>query len=297
MGQSAIRVVMTIIFDEAATEYSQPWHPERPERLSTTESRLREAFPAATWKAPYIAEDKDLLRAHTTAHLQRLAEPKDFDVDTPYYARIEEHARRAVGGALLATECALKGEKPFSLLRPPGHHATADRAMGFCYLNSIAVAALRALATGCDRVAIWDFDGHHGNGTEEIVRGHESIRFGSVHQYPGYPGTGTSSFQNVYNWPVAPLTHREMHAAKVREALDRLLEFGPDLILVSAGFDAYREDPLMDLLLEADDFYHFGHWLAQTGIPALAILEGGYSNRLPELVENFLHGWTGQRPQ
>ncbi|HZC34222.1 MAG TPA: hypothetical protein VE242_01345 [Chthoniobacterales bacterium] len=288
---------MTIIFDEAATEYREPGHPERPERLLMTESRLREVFPEVKWKAPYLAEDKQLLRAHSMRHLQRLSEPKDFDADTPFYNGIEEHARRAAGGALLAAESALRGEEPFSLLRPPGHHATADQAMGFCYLNSIAIAALQALAAGCDRVAIWDFDAHHGNGTEAIVRGHSQIRFASVHQYPGYPGTGTSSFENIYNWPVAPLTSREMHVAKVRQALDRVLEFRPDLILVSAGFDAFREDPLTNLLLESDDFYHFGHWLAQSGVRAMAILEGGYSNRLPELVENFLRGWSGRRPQ
>jgi acetoin utilization deacetylase AcuC-like enzyme len=169
--------------------------------------------------------------------------------------------------------------------------------MGFCYLNSVAIAALRALAGGCSRVAIWDFDAHHGNGTEAIVRGHQQIRFSSVHQYPGYPGTGTTSFENIYNWPVAPLTPREMHVAKVHEALDRLLEYRPDLILVSAGFDAYRGDPLTDLLLETDDFYHFGNWLGETGVPAIAILEGGYSNRLPDLAENFLRGWNGLPPR
>jgi acetoin utilization deacetylase AcuC-like enzyme len=288
--------MMTIIFDEAATEYSQPWHPERPERLSMTESRFREVFPESAWKAPYLAEDKDILRVHSARHLQRLAQPQDFDSDTPYYKDIEQHARRAVGAAMLAVEYALNGNKPFSLLRPPGHHATSDQAMGFCYLNSIAIAAMRALAAGCSRVAIWDFDAHHGNGTEAIVRGHEQIRFASVHQYPGYPGTGATSFENIYNWPVAPLTHREIHAAKVHEALDRLLEYRPDLVLVSAGFDAYREDPLTDLLLEVDDFYHFGHWLDQAGVPAMAILEGGYSSRLPELAENFLCGWNGLRP-
>jgi acetoin utilization deacetylase AcuC-like enzyme len=289
---------MTIIYDEAATEYSQPWHPERPERLHLTEPRLRESFPAAVWKGPYIAEDKDILRAHTREHLRHLSEAKeDFDADTPWYQDIEEHARRSVGGALVATESALQGEKPFSLLRPPGHHATSDQAMGFCYLNSIAVAATRALADGCERVGIWDFDAHHGNGTEAIVRGHEQIRFASVHQYPGYPGTGTESFANVYNFPVAPHTHRAMHTAKVREALDRLLEFQPNLILVSAGFDAFREDPLTELSLEIDDYYQFGRWLQQTGVSAMAILEGGYSNRLPELVESFLTGWTGERPR
>jgi acetoin utilization deacetylase AcuC-like enzyme len=289
--------LMTIIYDEAATEYTQPGHPERPERLSMTEARLRQVFSNSTWKAPYLAEDKDILRVHSVRHLRRLSQPEDFDTDTPYHKDIDKHARRAAGGALLAVECALQGDKPFSLLRPPGHHATSDQAMGFCYLNSVAIAALRALAGGCSRVAIWDFDAHHGNGTEAIVRGHQQIRFSSVHQYPGYPGTGTTSFENIYNWPVAPLTPREMHVAKVHEALDRLLEYRPDLILVSAGFDAYRGDPLTDLLLETDDFYHFGNWLGETGVPAIAILEGGYSNRLPDLAENFLRGWNGLPPR
>jgi acetoin utilization deacetylase AcuC-like enzyme len=289
---------MTIIYDQAATEYGRPWHPERPARLLLTESRLRESFPSAAWKAPYLAEDKDILRVHSIYHLERLAElDQDFDEDTPHYPDIEEHARRSAGGALLAAECALLGDKPFSLLRPPGHHATVDQAMGFCYLNSIAVAAIRSLNYGCERVAIWDFDAHHGNGTEAIVRGHEQIRFASIHQYPGYPGSGTDSFENIYNFPVAPHAHREIHTAKVREALDRLLQFRPNLILVSAGFDAFREDPLTELSLEIDDFHQFGHWLQQTGVPAMAILEGGYSNHLPELVESFLVGWTGQRPQ
>src|SRR3977135_476795 len=112
--------LMTIIFDKAAMEYSQPSHPERPERLSMTAARFREVFPHAAWKAPYLAEDKDILRAPSARHLQRLSQPEDFDADTPYHNGIEEHARRAAGGALFAVECALQGDKPFSLLRPPG---------------------------------------------------------------------------------------------------------------------------------------------------------------------------------
>src|SRR3984893_1041130 len=110
--------LMTIIFDKAATEYSQPGHPERPERLSVPESRFREVSQNTLWKAPYLAEDKDILRAPSARHLQRLSQPEDFDADTPYHKGIEEHTRRAAGGALLAVECALKGDKPFSLLLP-----------------------------------------------------------------------------------------------------------------------------------------------------------------------------------
>lgn len=283
---------MKIIFDDAATKYGESQHPERPERLLSTVPHLKKVLPQLVWERPLTADDKALLLAHDEAHLARLRQPIDFDIDTPYYPEIDQHARRATGGALMAVESARKGEPAFSLLRPPGHHAKRSQAMGFCYLNSIAVAALVALRDGCERVAIWDFDAHHGNGTEAIVTGNERILFASIHQYPGYPGTGTHSFQNILNWPVPPMTDGEMHAAKVREALDRLVAFRPDLLLVAAGFDAYLNDPITNLRLEAHHFYRFGTWLRETNIPAAAVLEGGYSDELPELIAAFIRGWT-----
>jgi acetoin utilization deacetylase AcuC-like enzyme len=282
---------MKIIFDEAATRYGSSGHPERPERLLGTVPHLQKVLPQLVWERPLIADDKALSLAHDVAHLARLRQPIDFDVDTPYYPEIDQHARRAAGGALLAAELARKGEPAFSLLRPPGHHAKRDQAMGFCYLNSIAVAALAALSDGCERVAIWDFDAHHGNGTEAIVTGKPGVLFASIHQYPGYPGTGTHSFENILNWPVPPMTDGEVHAAKVKEALDRLVAFRPDLLLVSAGFDAYVNDPLTNLRLEAEHFYRFGTWLREINIPVAAILEGGYSDELPGLIESFIRGW------
>ena len=284
---------MKMIFDEVATAYGTESHPECPERLLRTVPHLREAMPELVWERPILAEEKALLLAHDSAHLTRLRQPADFDVDTPYYPEIEQHARRAAGGALLVAELAVKGEAAFSLLRPPGHHATRNQAMGFCYLNSIAIAALHAISDGCQRVAIWDFDAHHGNGTEAIVAGNTQIRFASIHQYPGYPGTGTRSFDNIFNWPVAPMTDAKVHAAKAKEALDRLLAFHPDLLLVSAGFDAYIDDPLTNLSLEAEHFHLFGTWLRDTKVPVAAVLEGGYSEALPGLVESFIRGWTG----
>jgi acetoin utilization deacetylase AcuC-like enzyme len=285
---------MKIIFDQTATKYGDSQHPECPQRLLSTVPHLQKVLPQLAWEAPVIAEDKALLLAHDAAHLARLGQPIDFDTDTPYYPEIDQHARRSAGGALMAAESARKGEPAFSLLRPPGHHAKRAQAMGFCYLNSIAVAALTALRDGCERVAIWDFDAHHGNGTEAIVTGNERILFASIHQYPGYPGTGTHSFQNILNWPVPPMIDGEMHAAKVKEALDRLVAFRPDLLLVSAGFDAYFNDPITNLRLEAEHFYRFGTWLRETNIPAAAILEGGYSDELPELIESFIRGWSAE---
>lgn len=286
---------MKIIFDEVATQYGSSEHPERPERLLSTVPHLREVLPQLVWEHPVIADDKTLLVAHDEAHLARLRQPIDFDVDTPYYLEIDQHARRAAGGALLAMKSARQGEPAFSLLRPPGHHAKRAQAMGFCYLNSIAIAALNALNDGCERVAIWDFDAHHGNGTEAIVTGNQRILFASIHQYPGYPGTGTHSFENVLNLPVPPMTDGEVHAAKVKEALDRLVAFRPDLMLVSAGFDAYVNDPITNLRLESEHFHRFGIWLREINIPAAAILEGGYSDELPGLIESFIRGWTADK--
>jgi len=168
-----------------------------------------------------------------------------------------------------------------------------NQAMGFCYFSNIAVAALAALENGAQRVAIWDFDAHHGNGTEDIVANNNRIRFASIHQFPAYPGTGGKSFANIDNYPIAPLTARTEHVAVCKRALDELVAFKPDLILVSAGFDAYARDPLVQMTLEQEDFATFGDWLREIGIPAAAILEGGYSDDLPELIDALLTSWAG----
>jgi acetoin utilization deacetylase AcuC-like enzyme len=165
--------------------------------------------------------------------------------------------------------------------------------MGFCYFSHIAIAALDALANGADRVAIWDFDAHHGNGTEDIVANNSGIAFASIHQFPGYPGTGTRSFGNIHNFPVPPLAPRAHHLAEVRRALDQLVAFKPDLLLISAGFDAFAGDPITEMTLELEDFVTFGQWLRETNIPSGAILEGGYSDQLPQLIDAFLSAWTG----
>ncbi len=215
----------------------------------------------------------------------------DFDADTPAYENIFAHAARASGAASAVAQVSLGGTPAFSLMRPPGHHATRDQAMGFCFFNHIAVAALDALAQGAERVAIWDFDAHHGNGTEAIVAGNPRIAFASVHQFPGYPGTGARSLGNVHNFPVPPFAPRSEHRDAVARALAVLLEFKPDLLLVSAGFDAFAGDPITQMSLAAEDFALFGQWLRESGVAAGAILEGGYSEELPQLIDVFLSAW------
>jgi acetoin utilization deacetylase AcuC-like enzyme len=286
---------MLILHDPRSADYAVPGHPERPQRVRVTAHHLQVTHPTWNWRVPMAADDDTLLLAHTPAHLRRLGEPEDFDGDTAWLPGIAAHARRSAGAAVEAAQWAVRERSPvFSLMRPPGHHATSDQAMGFCYLNQVAIAALAARRDpAVRRVAVWDFDAHHGNGTEAILRGREGLLFCSVHQYPGYPGTGGASTGNVRNWPVAPGSPRALHQEALWASWEAVLAFRPDLVLVSAGFDAYVGDPLTDMALEAEDFADMGRWLRRGGIPAAAILEGGYSADLPALVEAFLGAWAG----
>lgn len=294
---------MLILHDPRCADYGSSMRPEQPARTIRTAAHLRAAFPGWTWREPSLASlsrsapDDVLLLAHSPEHLKRLSIARDFDGDTPHFPKIDEHARRSVASAIEAATHALTSkptEPAFSLMRPPGHHATATQAMGFCYLNQIAIAALYAQRhLGAAKVAVWDFDAHHGNGTEAILHAHSGVLFASVHQYPGYPGTGTQDHgPHIRNWPVAPHTPRVDHMAALRASLDAVVSFSPDLILVSAGFDAYAHDPITSMTLETDDFATLGRWLRATGRPAAAILEGGYHADLPLLVAAFLSAWN-----
>lgn len=286
---------MKIISDERCTRYSHPGHPERPQRIAGTLEKLRSQKDLPlTWAKPGEVADQVLLRAHTAEHLARLSEQSDFDNDTPFFPQIETYARASVAAALMGMEAARAGELAFSLMRPPGHHATRNRAMGFCYLNNIAIASLEALATGCKRVAVFDFDVHHGNGTEAILLNQPGAFFFSIHQFPCYPGTGTRNVgNNCFNYPVAPQTPRTEYRHVLSDALEHLASLNPKLVAVSAGFDCYARDPLAQETLEAEDFYWIGDCLRKLNVPFFSVLEGGYSNDLPELILAYLKGIGG----
>jgi acetoin utilization deacetylase AcuC-like enzyme len=285
-----------IIAHDHCTGYGQATHPENPRRVATTLARLREqAELPITWSEPATTVPEEiLLRAHTPELLARLDVPEDFDEDTPHYPGIRQFALTSVAAALQALDTARRGETVFSLMRPPGHHATRNRSMGFCFLNNIAIAVLEAQAAGVKRIAVFDFDVHHGNGTEDILRNRRGIEFFSVHQHPAYPDTGAQNAgHNCFNYPVAPHSPRLTYRAKLAHALDDLRSFRPDLIAVSAGFDAYVHDPLAESNLLPEDFFWLGETLRQLGVPFFSLLEGGYSQDLPELVLAYLKGVAG----
>ena len=204
-------------------------------------------------------------------------------------------------GALLAAGCAIEAARTggFALVRPPGHHALTAAAMGFCFINNVAVAARRMQVEGIERVAIVDFDVHHGNGTEDMFRGDDSVLYASLHQWPFYPGTGDPADQDETTVNV-PLPARSTDADYIDAFRTRIepavRRFAPELVLVSAGFDAHEEDPLADMRVTADGFRELARRCAALGPRIAAVLEGGYNlATLPRLVDAALDGFTSTK--
>jgi acetoin utilization deacetylase AcuC-like enzyme len=286
-----------IITNERCTSYSRAGHPEHPRRVAATTAFLKtQTELPVIWAAPSeCVLDETILRAHAPEVLARLAIPEDFDEDTPFHENISAFARTSVAASLDALRAARSGENVFSLMRPPGHHATRTKSMGFCYLNNIAIATLEALATGAKRVAVLDFDVHHGNGTEDILLNQRGVEFFSIHEHPAYPHTGAENAgHNCFNYPITPGTPRLTYRAKLAHALDDLRSYRPELVAVSAGFDAYVRDPLAEGPLLDEDFYWLGESLRKLGVPCFSLLEGGYSKDLPKLIFAYLKGVEGK---
>jgi acetoin utilization deacetylase AcuC-like enzyme len=272
-------------------------HPERPERLTAILSRcgengLLERLSPLDFGP---ASDDELSLAHTRRHIANLAKSggRQLDPDTFCGFDTPEIARLAAGAAVAATRRVMAGEagNAFCALRPPGHHAPADRAMGFCFLNNIAVAAAGVVANNPDlKVLILDWDVHHGNGTQAIFYESEKVLYSSVHQYPFYPGTGAAS--EVGRGPGKGLTINKPLAAGVGDsefldAISAILDestalMRPDLVMISAGFDAHRDDPLANLDVSVEGFVEATRRIcafanAQCGGRIVSILEGGYN--------------------
>jgi acetoin utilization deacetylase AcuC-like enzyme len=287
---------MKIITNDTCTSFRAAGHPEHPARITNTRKLLEEQRNIEIeWVEPAPCGNEQILRAHCPQYLERLQEKGDLDGDTPWFENIESLARTSAGAALEAMRLARSGERAFSLMRPPGHHATPSRAMGFCYLGNMGIAAMEALETGAGRVAIYDFDVHHGNGTEAILVEREGVQCASIHQSPCFPGTGLEDVgSNCFNYPVRPFLSRQEYRDVLRRALDRLMKSDPAIVGVAAGFDSYDGDPLAQELLEIDDYHWLGDLIGQIDVPVFHMLEGGYSDALPELVQAYLLGVEGK---
>lgn len=294
---------MTILFThEAGLGHETPrGHPEQVARLEAILRALRsDEFAALGRRTAPLAAKSEVLRCHEVAHLDRVsaASPAQgwaaLDGDSFMAPGSLDAALRAVGGIEAAIDTVLAGQAPnaFVAMRPPGHHAERDRAMGFCLFSTVAIGAKYALDHhGLARVAVLDFDVHHGNGTQDCLWDDARAMFVSSHQMPLYPGTGnadeTGAHGQVVNMPLPPGSGgREMRMVW-QDALAGVADFRPDLVLVSAGFDAHRADPLANLAWSEADFAWITHAICDLagevcGGRVVSSLEGGYD--LPALA-------------
>ena len=269
--------------------YGGAGHPERPQRFEAVLEALRRPELAAliSWVAAQPAERSAIERVQTPEYvsmLEKLAERGGgaLDADTFLGPRSWESVLASAGVALSAVEQGLRTGTAFGITRPPGHHALATRAMGFCFLNNVVLAARQAQQLGQQRVLIVDWDVHHGNGTQALIEHDRSIRFVSMHQYPWYPGTGAEDERgvgNVFNIPRPGGLPRAVYARDFLTGVDAALAgWEPDLLLISAGFDSLNGDPLGEFTLEPADITDWTEALRERmgARPVIAVLEGGY---------------------
>jgi acetoin utilization deacetylase AcuC-like enzyme len=296
-----------IVYSNAYLEHDPGEHPERPERYLAIMGRLtaeRDLWESLVKLDPRPATHAELERCHTELAIERvqgasleasLYDHFQLDADTIICAESERIARLAAGGACRAIDAVVTGEaaEAFVVCRPPGHHATASRAMGFCLYNNVAIAARYAQSTHpgqIGRVLIVDFDVHHGNGTQDIFYEDPHVFYYSVHQYPWYPGTGGANERGLragegttLNVPLPAHTPPADYLRHFRRGLDQVVKsFTPDLVLISAGFDAHQSDPLGELLLTDESYRTMTRELKQlarhtAGGRLVSCLEGGYN--------------------
>jgi len=286
-----------IVYDDAFLAHDTGPHPECPERLEVIVTALRDQFAGTlTWIEPRPATEEEILRVHSKRHLERVREVcgrrggGHLDHDTPCSEESYEVALLAAGAGLVGADSLMKGEvdRVFGVVRPPGHHASRDQAAGFCIFNNVALAVAYGRSRwNWKRVAILDWDVHHGNGTEALLGSDPNVLFISWHQWPQYPGTGgpgsSDGLDTVLNLPLPRGAEGPTYLHLFEEKVSpRVRAFQPDVLFVTVGFDAGAEDPLGGMLLEATDFQSLA---AQASALAdelcegrlLSLLAGGYS--------------------
>jgi acetoin utilization deacetylase AcuC-like enzyme len=299
----------------SSLDHETGMHPERADRIRAIEAALA-ARDWLGWEArdAPAATEEQLLRVHPQDHVERIraacASSRALDLDTPVVPASWDAGLHAAGGACALVDALLGGQTPtgFAALRPPGHHAEPDRAMGFCLFSNVAIAARHALAThDVERVLILDWDVHHGNGTQAAFYDSEEVLFISLHRWPFYPGTGAASETGsgagegyTLNLPQAAGSGPTEWLAAIDDvALPAARDYRPDLILISAGFDAHRDDPLGGCMLGTPTFGDMAARVtglaAELGVPAGAVLEGGYD--LDALAASTIATMEGLAPR
>ena len=272
-----------------------PGHPEQIARVSViNENFKRLNNQNILWKKPSIITDKIIKNTHEAGYVDTVKNsfPKkgfsSLDGDTIISPGSKNATFDAVGSIIAAIDGVQDKEfkNAFCSVRPPGHHAKKDKAMGFCIYNNVAIGANHLINKyNYNKVAIIDFDVHHGNGTQDVFYENEKVLFISTHQYPYYPGSGSEQekgkFNNIKNIPLPAGTNSEEYFNAFEHALKKLKEFKPEFILISAGFDAHKDDPLAQIKLETEDFYKITKRILETSKKfcngkVVSILEGGY---------------------
>jgi acetoin utilization deacetylase AcuC-like enzyme len=275
---------MEFIFSLKSTCYHSYGHPESPTRVIGIYEMLKKKGYSLTEPSP--CSDEDILLVHTEELLESVKNGSFFEPDTPNIEGIYEYAKLSVGGAILASQITDKGGIGISIMRPPGHHAGRNKIGGFCYFNNIAIAVKKLRK----KTAILDIDCHHGNGTEEIVKGEENILFVSLHRYGMfYPGTGGESFENIINYPLPYYIQEKEYLFYLRDAIARIEEFNPQVLAISLGFDTYKFDPVGGLGIEIETYKEIGKIIREFKGKIFYVLEGGYSPQLPLCFANFLN--------
>lgn len=288
-----------IYSDDFLLHETGAFHPEKPARLTAIKSALVKSKSAdrLDWREPTPVLARSPLpwieKIHPTAYIQSvqqlsqqggaLAKPLEtrIDPDTPVSTKTYDVALLAVNAWLDGVDLALASEPTFVLARPPGHHAEPSGGMGFCIFSNAAIAATYALDRGVDRVAILDWDVHHGNGTQAVAETNPQIAYCSLHESPHYPGTGKATehgeYHNILNLPMrAGSTIAEYQPLFESKVIPFLTDFRPDLLIVSAGYDANHDDPLAHISLQPEDFGIFTNYCLQVTRKIVFGLEGGY---------------------